>query len=67
NPGPGVAFAMSRLSHGPHGPTPLGIFRDVERPVYEDLMVGQIEEAQEHKGTGDLAELLRSHGSWTTE
>jgi 2-oxoglutarate ferredoxin oxidoreductase subunit beta len=67
NPGPGVAFAMSRLSHGPHGPTPLGIFRDVERPVYDDLMIGQIEEAQEHKGTGDLAALLRSHGSWTTE
>jgi 2-oxoglutarate ferredoxin oxidoreductase subunit beta len=66
-PGPGVAFALSRLSHGPHGPTPLGVFRDIERPVYEDLMVGQIEEAQAHKGTGDLAALLRSGGSWTTE
>ncbi len=66
DPEPGVAFALSRLSRGPHGPTPLGIFRDVERPVYEDLLVGQIEEAQAQKGTGDLADLLRSTGTWTT-
>jgi 2-oxoglutarate ferredoxin oxidoreductase subunit beta len=66
-PCPGVPFALSRLSHGPHGPTPLGIFRDVPRPVYEDLMVGQIEDAQAKKGTGDLADLLRSAGTWTVE
>jgi len=66
DPEPGVAFALSRLSHGPHGPTPLGIFRDVERPVYEDLMVGQIEEARKRKGPGKLADLLRSTGTWTT-
>ncbi|MBP1631842.1 MAG: 2-oxoacid:ferredoxin oxidoreductase, beta subunit, partial [Acidobacteria bacterium] len=28
-PDPGPAFALSRLSHGPHGPTPVGVFRDV--------------------------------------
>ena len=66
DPQPGVAFALSRLAHGPHGPTPLGIFRDVDRAVYDDLMAGQIEEARERKGPGDLAGLLRSHGSWTT-
>ena len=65
-PEPGVAFALSRLSHGPHGPTPLGIFRDVERPMYEDLMVGQIETAKEQKGEGNLYDLLRSTGTWTT-
>ena len=67
DPEPGVAFALSRLSRGPHGPTPLGIFRSVARPVYEDLMVGHIDEAQALKGTGDLAALLRSGGSWTAE
>jgi 2-oxoglutarate ferredoxin oxidoreductase subunit beta len=67
DPEPGVAFALSRLSQGPHGPTPLGIFRDVDRAVYEDLMVGHIDQAQEKRGTGDLAALLRSGGSWTAE
>ncbi len=32
---PTVAFALSRLSHGPYGPTPMGIFRKVARPTYE--------------------------------
>ena len=29
---PSLAFALSRLSHTPVGPTPIGIFRAVERP-----------------------------------
>src|SRR5918997_4845227 len=30
---PSFAFALSRLSSSPDGPTPIGIFRDVGRPV----------------------------------
>ncbi|NNF09912.1 MAG: 2-oxoacid:ferredoxin oxidoreductase subunit beta, partial [Acidimicrobiia bacterium] len=52
---PSTAFALSRLSHGPHGPTPIGIFRNVQRTAYEDIMDAQIEEAIEKKGPGDLA------------
>ena len=40
---PSLAFALSRLSHTPVGPTPLGIFRAVERPVYDEMMAEQIE------------------------
>jgi 2-oxoglutarate ferredoxin oxidoreductase subunit beta len=65
DPEPGVAFALSRISSGPHGPTPLGIFRSVDRAVYEDLMVGHIEKAQAQRGTGDLAALVRSGGTWS--
>jgi 2-oxoglutarate/2-oxoacid ferredoxin oxidoreductase subunit beta len=61
---PGVAFALSRLAHGPYGPTPLGIFRSVERPVYGDLMREQGERARSD-GEGDLAELVASNGTWT--
>ncbi|MGI9610466.1 MAG: 2-oxoacid:ferredoxin oxidoreductase subunit beta, partial [Acidimicrobiia bacterium] len=32
NPDPSVAFALSRLAQGPSQPTPIGIFRAVERP-----------------------------------
>jgi 2-oxoglutarate ferredoxin oxidoreductase subunit beta len=31
---PSLAFALSRLSLQPDGPTPIGIFRDVKRPVH---------------------------------
>ncbi len=64
---PSAAFALSRLSQGPHGPTPLGIFRNVSRPAYEGLLSRQILEAQERKGPGDLEELVRALGTWTVE
>ena len=67
DPDPSAAFALSRLSHGPHGPTPIGVFRNVARPAYEDLMTEQIAEAQAERGEGDLAALLRSSGSWTVD
>ncbi len=61
---PSVAFAISRISHGPYGPTPMGIFRDVVRTPYEDLMARQLVDAQGKRGAGDLAKLIRSQGSW---
>src|SRR5688572_5709548 len=64
-PNPSVAFALSRLSHGPYGPTPLGIFRRVKRPTYEEQLEYQVAAAQAKQGPGDLAELIRSHGTWT--
>jgi 2-oxoglutarate/2-oxoacid ferredoxin oxidoreductase subunit beta len=63
----GVAFALSRLSHGPYGPTPLGIFRNVERPTYESQMNEQVAKAKEKQGDGDLAKLISSHGTWTVK
>jgi len=64
-PEPGVAFALSRLSHTPSGPTPIGVFRSVRRPSYDRLMQQQLADAQAKKGPGELAELIRSAGTWT--
>ena len=55
-----LAFALSRISHTPHGPTPIGIFRDVERPVYDELMSGQLETATAERGAGDLESLIHA-------
>ncbi len=59
-----LAFALSRISHTPHGPTPIGIFRDVERPVYDQLMAEQLETAKTEQGGGELAGLLNSGDTW---
>jgi len=64
-PDPSVAFALSRLSHGPYGPTPLGIFRNVKRDAYDISVNAQVEAAREKLGPGDLNKLIRSHGTWT--
>jgi 2-oxoglutarate ferredoxin oxidoreductase subunit beta len=60
-----LASALARLSHTPHGPTPIGVFRDVERPVYDRLMEEQLEKARADQGEGDLAELLHAGDTWT--
>ncbi|MDH3538627.1 MAG: 2-oxoacid:ferredoxin oxidoreductase subunit beta [Acidimicrobiia bacterium] len=62
---PSTAFALSRLAHGPHGPTPIGIFRNVDRPVYDTEMERQIADATAAKGPGDLAAVVRSNATWT--
>ncbi len=64
---PTLSFAISRLSHGPYGPTPMGIFRQVERGIYEDAMTQQLAAAQEKRGPGDLGKLIGSLGTWTVD
>jgi 2-oxoglutarate ferredoxin oxidoreductase subunit beta len=49
---PGLAFALSRLARGPYEPTPIGVFRAVERPEYGTQMSEQITEAQEQARAG---------------
>ena len=61
---PGLAFMLSRLARGPYEPTPIGVFRAVDRPEYGAAMQQQLLEAQERKGPGDLADLLASGSTW---
>ncbi|MFD7863897.1 2-oxoacid:ferredoxin oxidoreductase subunit beta [Streptomyces sp. NPDC057682] len=65
-PSPTTAFALSRLADPDtlHH-TPIGVLRDVERPVYDTLMADQLDAAVEQKGKGDLAALLAGNDTWT--
>ncbi len=62
---PSLAFALSRLAHGDLSMTPIGVFRDVDRPVYDDLVADQIDRATAKQGPGDLSALLASGDTWT--
>jgi len=59
-----LAFMLSRLARGPTEPTPIGVFRAVERLEYSAAMQDQILDAQQSAGPGELADLLRSGGTW---
>ncbi|GAA1357048.1 2-oxoacid:ferredoxin oxidoreductase subunit beta [Streptomyces beijiangensis] len=63
---PTTAFALSRLADPDtlHH-TPIGVFRSVDRPVYDTQMSDQLEAAIEQKGKGDLATLLAGNDTWT--
>ena len=62
---PTLAFAISRLAEHPGMPTPVGVFRDVARPVYEVQSQQQLAMAAERDGAGDLAKLIGSGSTWT--
>ncbi|MEU9084380.1 2-oxoacid:ferredoxin oxidoreductase subunit beta [Streptomyces sp. NPDC048357] len=63
---PTTAFALSRLADPDtlHH-TPIGVFRSVERPVYDTLMADQLDTAIDRSGKGDLGALLTGNDTWT--
>jgi 2-oxoglutarate ferredoxin oxidoreductase subunit beta len=63
-PDPSVAFALSRLDEPAFQHVPIGIFRQVDRPVYDVLMAEQLEEAVAQQGRGDLGDLLMGGDTW---
>jgi 2-oxoglutarate ferredoxin oxidoreductase subunit beta len=63
---PTLAYLLSRMRH-PEFPEPIGVFRDVDRPKYDELINSQIAEARASKGEGDLQKLYFSGDTWTVE
>ena len=61
---PTLAYLLSRMSH-PEFPEPIGVFRAVDRPVYDEMANMQIKEATEKRGPGDLNKLFNSGETWT--
>ena len=68
---PSVAFALSRLDDPTLAHVPMGIFRDVERSTYDDLVRAQIDGTVTGAGgpatDQDLADLLAGRDSWMVE
>jgi 2-oxoglutarate/2-oxoacid ferredoxin oxidoreductase subunit beta len=61
---PAYAFALSRLGETDFTHTPIGVFRNVARPSYDEMMAAQLEEARARQGQGDLAALLAGSDTW---
>jgi len=58
------AFRICQGSENGEVPVPIGIFRQVERPVLEDQIHAQIAEATSNLGAGNLESLLSSGETW---
>ena len=63
---PAYAFALASLKR-PDFPIPIGVFRAVEKPSYDEMLAQQVANAVEQRGQGDLAALLHSGDTWTVE
>ena len=60
---PSLAYLLSRM-HYPDFPEPMGVFRSVERPTYEDMVMGQVSDAVKAKGSGRLEDLYDDGETW---
>lgn len=60
---PSYAFALSRLGDDDGRITPIGVFRDVKIPTYEELMTEQVATPEEAM-KADLAKLFAGNDSW---
>jgi 2-oxoglutarate ferredoxin oxidoreductase subunit beta len=61
-----VAFMLARMEQ-PEFPQPVGIFRAIERPTYEEMMSDQVNAAIAKSGAGNLEKLLNSGDTWVVE
>jgi 2-oxoglutarate ferredoxin oxidoreductase subunit beta len=66
---PSTAFALSRLDDPQMVHVPMGIFRRVERPTYDDLVRAQVDAAVAaaggRAGDAELSTLLHGKDTWT--
>jgi 2-oxoglutarate ferredoxin oxidoreductase subunit beta len=62
-PSPAAAMALAHASEA-ELPVPIGVFRDVDRPAFEDDVVGQVVAARA-KRQESMAELLAGQETWT--
>jgi 2-oxoglutarate/2-oxoacid ferredoxin oxidoreductase subunit beta len=62
---PSHAFELAQLALAPTGPTPIGVFRSVERPVYAETVRAERAEARKQVAAEDLDRLLRGAYTWS--
>jgi 2-oxoglutarate ferredoxin oxidoreductase subunit beta len=67
DPNPSCAFELAHLAERPTGPTPIGVFRAAQRPVFAAGLDRELEAARAGLGPDDLDALLRSGDTWTVE
>jgi 2-oxoglutarate ferredoxin oxidoreductase subunit beta len=62
-PQPSLAYLLSRMSY-PEFPEPIGVFRAVDHPRYEEELNKQVQTARAKYGEGDLEKLLNGGDTW---
>ena len=61
---PTLAHFLSRMTENEELPLPIGIFRSIQRPCYEDALAQQIDTKKKKEGEGDLESLLNAGDTW---
>jgi 2-oxoglutarate ferredoxin oxidoreductase subunit beta len=60
----GAAFLLSEMDRDPSKPRPIGVFRNVDAPVFDTAVNTQVNAAVEQKGPGTLKDLVYTGDTW---
>ena len=63
---PSLAYMLARMDY-PDFPVPVGVFRSVAKPTYEELLEAQVEDSISRMGPGNLEKLLHSGDTWVVD
>ena len=66
DPNPTLAYLLSGMSY-PDYPVPVGVFRNIRKPTYDELMAQQGQRSVELFGKGDLEKLFNAGDTWVVE
>lgn len=58
-----LAFLLAQMKL-PEAPVPMGIFRAVAAPTFEDVLTQQIDDVRRKKGAADLQKLIMGRTTW---
>ncbi|MFN4110720.1 MAG: 2-oxoacid:ferredoxin oxidoreductase subunit beta [Ignavibacteria bacterium] len=64
NEDPAYASMLAHMNEKPGLPTPVGIFRQIFKPTYDEMLYDQIKQIKVKKGEGDLKKLFFNTTTW---
>jgi hypothetical protein len=62
-----IASLLSNMTYQDDFPDPIGVLYAIDAPIYEDLMLAQINKAVKQKGAGSVQDLLDAGDTWIVE
>ena len=66
-PDEAYTYLLSKMTERPDLPTPIGVFRALERSTYDEVFMQQIDDVTQKKGKGNLKELFITGNTWKVD
>ena len=66
DPEPSYAYLLTRMEY-PNMPVPFGVFRNITKPTYDEMLEAQVQQAIKTKGKGSLKDLIYGSDTWTVK
>ena len=66
DPTPHYAYLLTQMTY-PNMPVPFGVFRNIRKPTYDEMMDAQIQDMIKAKGKGNLKDLIYGFDTWTVQ